>query len=208
MFKIIKTFLSIFVLSLPLFFCACSSSSYYERYEANVYASNKKSNSSNAKVIEDESSVSSIKATDKESESIFNKLSFIVGSNKKKERFLKEIVGFLNTPYKYGGETRNGIDCSAFTQQVFRNSLNVKIPRTAREQYRTWNVFNDEDELVFGDLIYFNTSKQYFPGHVGIYLDNNLFAHASSTNGVIISSLDNNYYRKRFVGANRVKIKK
>ena len=50
------------------------------------------------------------------------------------------------------------------------------------------NTFSDTDELKFGDLIYFNTSSRYYPGHVGIYLDDNLFAHASSSSGVIVSS--------------------
>ncbi len=140
-----------------------------------------------------------------ETKSIIDKLKDVVGTNNKKEDFLLEIVSFLNTPYEYGGETRNGIDCSAFTQKVYGNSLNVYLPRTAREQYKTWQIFDDIDELKFGDLIYFNTSTRYFPGHVGIYLDDNLFAHASSSNGVIVSSLTNNYYSTRFVGANRVK---
>ena len=67
--------------------------------------------------------------------------------------------------------------------------MNIKLPRTAREQYKEWQTFKDRDELKFGDLIYFNTSSRYYPGHVGIYLDDNLFAHASSSSGVIVSSL-------------------
>lgn len=159
-------------------------------------------------VVEDEESELPGKIEINEAEYVFQRLSYITEDNVKKEKFLKEIINYLNTPYQYGGNSKEGIDCSAFTQNVFRNSLDIFIPRTAREQYKQWKVFDNENELKFGDLIYFDTSRKYFPGHVGIYLDDNLFAHASSSNGVIISSLENAYYSSKFVGANRVKIKK
>jgi len=201
--KIIK---SILLVLIPVLLISCSSSSYYERYGSK--SSTKKTHAKKVDNYEDESSSEMIIAADDESETIFNKLSQAVGNNSKKKRFLKELVSFLNTPYKYGGNSRNGIDCSAFTQKVYANSLNISIPRTAREQFREWKIFKNIDELRFGDLIYFNTSKKYFPGHVGIYLDNKMFAHASSSKGVIISSLTTGYYSNRFVGANRIKIKK
>ena len=142
-----------------------------------------------------------------EAEEIITKLSGVTGTNRKKGKFLEEIVSYLNTPYRYGGESRSGIDCSAFTQKVFQNSLNVNLPRTAREEFKRSKTFQVKNELKFGDLVYFNTSKRYYPGHVGIYLDDDLFAHASSSKGVIVSSLNNIYYSSKFIGANRVKIK-
>lgn len=176
---------------------SCSTSSYYERY-----------GSSNEKhIVEDESELLSHNASRLSKESVIKKLDDITNSNRKKERFLDEIISYLNTPYKYGGDSRLGIDCSAFTQKVYLNSLDIKIPRTAREQYHSWKVFKDRNSLKFGDLVYFNTSKIYFPGHVGIYLDDDLFAHASSSKGVIVSSMENIYYSSKFVGANRVKVK-
>lgn len=202
-----KLFILLIILITTLLINSCSSSSYSERYGRSE--PNKNINQiDSTETLEDDIASTLIPATDEEARSIIDKLKDVVGANNKKEDFLLEIVSFLNTPYQYGGETRDGIDCSAFTQKVYGNSLNVYLPRTAREQFKTWQIFDDMDELMFGDLIYFNTSSRYFPGHVGIYLDDNLFAHASSSNGVIVSSLKNDYYFTRFVGANRVKIYK
>ncbi len=120
-----------------------------------------------------------------------------------REKVLFEVIKFLETPYKYGGNTQKGIDCSAFTLQVYQNSLSVEIPRSAREQYSTGEKISN-DELKFGDLVFFNTTKRSFPGHVGIYLGENQFAHASRSLGVTVSSLEDSYYKKRFVGARRV----
>lgn len=121
-----------------------------------------------------------------------------------KEKMLMEIIKYLNTPYKYGGNSSNGIDCSAFTQTVFRNVLSVDLNRTAREQYKQGMEIDNRDDLKFGDLVFFNTRRRIRPGHVGIYIGDNLFAHASSRNGVIVSSMDQDYYSRRFMGGRRV----
>lgn len=120
-----------------------------------------------------------------------------------REKVLFEVIKYLETPYKYGGSTQKGMDCSAFTLQVFQNSLAIEIPRSAREQYSTGEKV-PQDELKFGDLVFFNTTKRSFPGHVGIYLGENQFVHASRSLGVTVSSLEEAYYKKRFVGARRV----
>lgn len=205
--KIYQAFRFILFLIIPIYLNSCASSSYYERYgNQTEYPKENTTSSSTDLVVEDETEDPLIKVSNTEADQIIDKLSNVTNSNSKKERFLLEIVSYLNTPYRYGGESRNGIDCSAFTQNVYKNSLNIKIPRTAREQFKTWETFEDKNELKFGDLIYFDTSKKYFPGHVGIYLDDNLFAHASSSSGVIVSSLENNYYSNKYIGANRVKL--
>lgn len=122
----------------------------------------------------------------------------------KKELMLMEIIRYLNTPYKFGGNSLNGIDCSAFTQSVYKNSWLLDINRSARDQYQQGIVIDDRTELEFGDLVFFNTRKRVKPGHVGIYIGDNLFAHASSKVGVTISSLDHEYYNKRYMGARRI----
>lgn len=122
----------------------------------------------------------------------------------KRELMLMEIIRYLNTPYKYGGNSLNGIDCSAFTQSVYKNSWLLDINRSAREQYQQGIVIDDRIELKFGDLVFFNTRKRVKPGHVGIYIGDNLFAHASSKLGVTISSLEHDYYNKRYMGARRI----
>ena len=120
-----------------------------------------------------------------------------------KERMLMEMLKYINTPYKYGGTSSNGIDCSAFTQLVFNKSLSVKLDRTARGQYHEGQEVNDIDDLHFGDLVFFNTSRREKPGHVGIYIGDHLFVHAARS-GVTVSSLDMDYYAKRFMGGRRI----
>lgn len=121
-----------------------------------------------------------------------------------REQILFEIIKYIDTPYKYGGNDHKGIDCSAFTQNVFSNSTNIELPRSASQQFQFGDKIN-KTELQFGDLVFFNTTKRSFPGHVGIYVGENLFAHASYTLGVTISSLTEEYYSRRFVGARRIK---
>jgi cell wall-associated NlpC family hydrolase len=125
-------------------------------------------------------------------------------NNSLKEKMLMEIIKFLNTPYKYGGNSKNGIDCSAFTQTIFQNIFSVNLLRSAKEQYTQGFVVDEREKLHFGDLIFFNTRRRVRPGHVGIYIGDNLFAHSSSKNGVIVSSLDLEYYSQRFMGGRRV----
>ena len=121
-----------------------------------------------------------------------------------KEKMLMEIIKYLNTPYKYGGNSTRGIDCSAFTQTVYNNVLSFNLNRSAREQYKQGIEVDNPEDLKFGDLVFFNTRRRVKPGHVGIYIGDNLFAHASSRNGVIVSSLDQSYYSRRFMGGRRI----
>jgi len=110
--------------------------------------------------------------------------------------------GFLGIRYRFGGSSRNGIDCSSFVQQVFRE-LAISLPRTAREQFEVGNEVSPGD-LQKGDLIFFRTYASY-PSHVGIYLGNNRMIHASSRDRrVVISPMNTTYYRSRFIGAKRI----
>jgi cell wall-associated NlpC family hydrolase len=108
----------------------------------------------------------------------------------------------LDVPYRFGGSTLRGIDCSAYVQRVF-GLLDIKLPRTAREQYTT-GAGIERDELAVGDLVFFRTYASY-PSHVGIYLGDNQFIHASSVvRRVTVDSLDLPYYRQRFLGGRRL----
>lgn len=120
-----------------------------------------------------------------------------------KEKIIMEIIKYLDTPYKFGGVTSKGIDCSAFTRTVYGNTFSYELPRTAREQFQQGEQIDDMSQLKFGDLIFFNTRRRVRPGHVGIYLGDNLFAHSSSRQGVMVSSLGTEYYNKRFMGGRR-----
>ena len=121
-----------------------------------------------------------------------------------KEKMLMEIISFLNTPYQYGGNSKQGIDCSAFTQTVFKNTLSYNLNRSAREQYKQGISIRNIEDLEFGDLIFFNTQTNVRPGHVGIYIGDYLFAHASSKKGVTVSSLTHSYYQSRFMEGRRI----
>ncbi|MDR3609584.1 MAG: C40 family peptidase [Ignavibacteriaceae bacterium] len=124
--------------------------------------------------------------------------------NSLKEKMLMEIIKYLDTPYKFGGSSKSGIDCSAFTQTIFQNTFSVDLLRSARDQYTQGFIVDEREKLQFGDLVFFNTRRRVRPGHVGIYIGDNLFAHSSSKNGVIVSSLDLDYYSQRFMGGRRI----
>ncbi len=98
------------------------------------------------------------------------------------------------------------IDCSAFTQTIYKNTLAINLERSARLQYKQGIEISEIENLKFGDLVFFNTRTRVRPGHVGIYIGENLFAHASSKKGVTISSLDHSYYVKRYMGGRRIRM--
>lgn len=119
-----------------------------------------------------------------------------------KEKLVLFSKKLLNLPYRFGGNSPFGIDCSAFVQKVYK-FIGIDLPRSAREQY-VEGIPVDRDELSVGDLVFFKTYAS-FPSHVGIYLGNNLFIHASSrSRKVTIDSLDTPYYFKRYIGAKRI----
>lgn len=119
-----------------------------------------------------------------------------------RDKVLIEVLSLIGTPYSYGGTDTNGIDCSSFSCQIFEKSFGVKLPRSTNEQYQIGTSVS-KSELAFGDLVFFNTTGRS-PSHVGVYLGDDLFAHASRSFGVTISSMQSTYYKKRYIGARRV----
>jgi cell wall-associated NlpC family hydrolase len=115
--------------------------------------------------------------------------------------FMDEWYG---THYHYGGTTKDGIDCSAFANSLMLTVYGVSgLPRTAREQYGATRRIH-RDELQEGDLVFFHTlGKHRLVTHVGVYLRNNKFIHASIS-GVMISDMNDGYYDKHYIGAGRV----
>ena len=115
---------------------------------------------------------------------------------------VKVAMGFLGAPYRWGGSSVTGIDCSAFVKKIY-HIFNIELPRTAFEQSRVGMSVSRSD-LTVGDLLFFKTKKEV--GHVGIYVGNNEFVHASSKKrGVRVDNLDTPYYDTRFVRAVRLK---
>jgi cell wall-associated NlpC family hydrolase len=118
------------------------------------------------------------------------------------ERILLFAKKMLHLPYRFGGNSFNGLDCSYFVKKVF-SLVGVTLPRSAREQF-TIGIPISKDELQPGDLVFFRTYAR-FPSHVGIYLGDNLFIHASTrAKKVTIDSLETPYYLKRYIGAKRI----
>lgn len=121
-------------------------------------------------------------------------------------RLYNFIDKWLNTPYKWGGTNKDGIDCSAFIQRLFYEVYGLKIPRSSIEQLFAECVerFRSPQYLCEGDILFFRTNENKVISHVGIYLLNNKFINSSSTTGVCIGSLNNIYWKARFVAGGRI----
>lgn len=114
---------------------------------------------------------------------------------------LSQYKNWKGVKYKYGGYSKNGIDCSAFVQRTFKEKLLINLPRTTTLQLKLGEEI-DFENLSTGDLIFFKTG--FKTNHVGIYLKNGKFMHVSTKKGVIISRLDNPYYSEHLWQARRV----
>jgi murein DD-endopeptidase / murein LD-carboxypeptidase len=116
-------------------------------------------------------------------------------------RLFEVIDDWYGTRYCMGGTTKNCIDCSAFVQALFSQVYGITLPRTAKEQYAFAKKISSV-MLKEGDLLFYNTRGGV--SHVGIYLQNNKFVHASTTGGVMISDMFEAYYVKHFISAGRI----
>lgn len=105
------------------------------------------------------------------------------------------------TPYQFGGLNKKGIDCSGFVYRTFKESFGHSIPRTSELQLLTGSSIN-KNNLRAGDLVFFKTSTKVL--HVGIYIDNEKFLHASTSKGVMISELSNPYWKSAYWKAKRI----
>jgi len=117
-------------------------------------------------------------------------------------RLGKIMRSYLGKPYLGASRYETGVDCSGFVQEVFRKFDKRNIPRTVKEQYQIGREIAHR-QLRFGDLVFFNTVGGTV-SHVGIFNGSNEFIHSSSSRGVIISSLRETYWAKRYVGGRRI----
>lgn len=120
-------------------------------------------------------------------------------SDAKLLEFLDEWYG---ARYRLGGSDKSGIDCSAFVQLFLTSIYGLSVSRTCREQYEATRRIK-RSHLQEGDLVFFKTRGKTI-SHVGVYLRNNKFIHASTSSGVMISDLNDDYFGHRYAGAGRL----
>jgi lipoprotein Spr len=119
--------------------------------------------------------------------------------NKSLYSFIEEWYG---VPYRFGGTTKSGIDCSAFVRQLYGDVYNLGLLRTSIEQFAT-AIFIQADQLKEGDLVFFKIRSKRI-SHVGVYLSDGKFVHASRSQGVVISDLADNYWTRYYAGGGRM----
>ena len=123
------------------------------------------------------------------------------GNNYVSRRIVQSAIQYIGVPYVFGGTSPYGFDCSGYVQYVFAN-CGMSLPRAADDQYEI-GIPLEQPELRTGDLVYFSTYT-YGASHVGIYLEDGRFIHASSSRGVTIDSLYDDYWVETYIGARRV----
>ena len=119
-----------------------------------------------------------------------------------RQRLLIQFQEWQGVPYRLGGTNKRGVDCSAFTQLTFRQQLGVNLPRTTEDQVKQGKQVSLAI-LVPGDLLFYRSSIKV--RHVGVYLGEGQFLHASTSRGVMISELDNPYWVEHFWQARRLR---
>lgn len=124
---------------------------------------------------------------------------------KKPKKIIRTAEKYLGTPHCMGGITKKCMDCSGLTYVAF-SKHNIILPRISQEQARYGKLIYNPGDLKKGDLVFFTKSyaTSAFITHVGIYIGNNSFIHASTTNGVVVTPFDNPWWSQRFVFGTRV----
>ncbi|MTC59298.1 bifunctional murein DD-endopeptidase/murein LD-carboxypeptidase [Providencia rustigianii] len=125
----------------------------------------------------------------------------LVRSVDTKSKIMDQYASWKGVSYRLGGTTKSGIDCSSFVQRTFFEQFGVQLPRTTSEQESSGKSVK-RNSLKAGDLVLFKTGRRM--KHVGIYIGDNKFVHASTSNGVIVSEMSNDYWSKRYYASRRV----
>ncbi|MEX1188997.1 MAG: NlpC/P60 family protein [Bacteroidia bacterium] len=110
--------------------------------------------------------------------------------------YVEYVSNWIGAPYKYGGNSKGGTDCSGFVNTTYNEYFGIKLPRTSNELYKNSKKV-EEKSLIIGDLIFFDI-KTGSVSHVGMHLSGKYFVHASTKKGVIVSSRDEEYYKQHF----------
>ncbi|MBN1998309.1 C40 family peptidase [candidate division KSB1 bacterium] len=119
------------------------------------------------------------------------------------DNFKEQIRKFYGTPYVWGGASQAGTDCSGLIVALYQNAADITLPHSAQQLYHRGKKIHP-DQLSFGDLVFFDTFGNRKITHVGFYVSNGFFLHASSSNGVKLSKLSDPPFKDQFVGARRI----
>ncbi|GHT13255.1 hypothetical protein AGMMS4956_09150 [Bacteroidia bacterium] len=125
----------------------------------------------------------------------------LTGSEDKK--FIEAIDQWMGTPYKWGGSTKRGVDCSALVCALYKEAHNLTLPRTTSTMPKQLQHIISKKNLHSEDIVFFS-NKEKKMSHVGVYISRGNFVHASSSQGVRINHLDESYWKKYYVGAGRL----
>ncbi|MBE7176923.1 MAG: C40 family peptidase [Mucilaginibacter polytrichastri] len=148
----------------------------------------------------------STQATTEDSENLVSKyFSQIMGvalSATSNVKLFQTIYDWIGTPYRLGGDTKRGIDCSGFAHEVYDKVFNTSIANNSRNIFSMVNPI-PKDDLKEGDLVFFKIHSRSIT-HVGVYLGDGRFAHASSSKGVMISNLSSAYWQRYYYKGGRL----
>ena len=134
-----------------------------------------------------------------------DKNKIVVADKKMNKKLYKEVDEWLGVPYKYGGQSKKGTDCSGLVVEIYKEVYGIKLYRSSSEIYEKNCKKIKKSDLKEGDLVFFITSKNEKKiNHVGLYLKDDKFVHTSTKKGVIISELKEPYYESTFFDAGRV----
>ncbi len=125
----------------------------------------------------------------------------VTSSSNPKQKFERVYQKYKGVKYRYGGTTSRGFDCSGFVQRAYMDAYKKSLPRTTRAMMKVGKKVS-KGNLKPGDLVFFHPSRKYY--HVGIYLGNGVFMHASTSKGVMKSKMDLKYWRRSYVTARRI----
>lgn len=107
-------------------------------------------------------------------------------------------LDWLGTPHRMGGTTKQGVDCSGFVCNVYKEIYGISLPRRSQDMAKVCKIIKDKNNLKEGDLVFFNNKKGGTINHVGIFLDKDKFIHTSSSKGVTIGRFSETYWAERF----------
>lgn len=179
----------LFIITGALFLAACSSSS---QSGAATYPSADEKNDAELTAFIGEL------RTNRPLQSTVPSQSLVISSTQSGQKLAQVYNKWMGTRYRLGGTGRGGIDCSAFMQTAFATAFGIRLPRSTSEQ-RSLGRRIQKHQLKQGDLVFFRRNN-----HVGVYMGNNKFMHASSSQGVTISSLDESYWAKTYTQSRRI----